>query len=174
MVLLTTILAIFLKQNKYLRTVTQLIPESGMMLFFGVIVALIMHGIDSSLANGHMVDPIQIPHTIIQHVLIAPIILHASYELYHPHFFGQRPINWKWQILIIVGGLRGAISFAMVVTYEGPFHKIFYDTTLVVIFFTTIANGIITKPLVTSLGLKAEAGVQTDYGLVVGDKAHRG
>ena len=82
--------------------------------------------------------------------------------------YTQRPINWKWQTLIIVGGLRGAISFAMVVTYEGPFHKLFYDTTLVVIFFTTIANGIITKPLVTYLGLKAEAGVQTDYGLYYG------
>ena len=82
--------------------------------------------------------------------------------------YTQRPINWKWQTLIIVGGLRGAISFAMVVTYEGPFHKLFYDTTLVVIFFTTIANGIITKPLVTYLGLKAEAGVHTDYGLYYG------
>ena len=58
-----------------------------MMLFFGVIVALIMT--DDSLVNGHFVNPIQLPHTIIQHVLIAPIILHASYELYHPHFFGQ-------------------------------------------------------------------------------------
>ena len=84
--------------------------------------------------------------------------------------YTKRPINWKWQTLIIVGGLRGAIAFAMVVTYEGPFHKLFYDTTLVVIFFTTIANGIIAKPLVNYLGLKAEEGVKTDYGLYYGQQ----
>ena len=402
MVIVTTVMAILLKENSYLKTVTQLIPESGMMLFFGVIVALILAVIESMLFEK--MEPIYLPHSIIQHILIAPIILHASYELYHPHFFGQigtililafvatilntviiglslryifgslwpsmnifhcmtfapiiaavdpvavlavfdvvqadkalyflvfgeallndavtfvlyegirelapvetdqmdtvptmsyvyvllsfltaplggaligfvaglasalvtkytseatvflkpmltllfaalaygltivfgfsnilgiiaygltqeryafgnmsvkasiltsnivhtvaiifetilffilgcefasvgfyavwdfalvviftiiisriivtcglcaiinrytkRPINWRWQTLIIVGGLRGAIAFAMVVTYEGPFHKLFYDTTLVVIFFTTIANGIIAK-----------------------------
>ena len=75
----------------------------------------------------------------------------------------MRPIIWKWQIMIIVGGLRGAIAFAMVITYEGPFHKMFYDATLVVIFFTTLANGIITKPLVNYLGLKEDPSVKTDY-----------
>jgi len=77
--------------------------------------------------------------------------------------FTSRQINWRWQILIIVGGLRGAIAYAMVITYEGPFHKLFYDATLVVIFFTTIANGILAKPLVNHLELKAVAGVKTDY-----------
>ena len=88
MVIVTTVLAILLKENSYLKTVTQLIPESGMMLFFGVIVALILAAIDSMLSEGKF-HPIYLPHSIIQHILIAPIILHASYELYHPHFFGQ-------------------------------------------------------------------------------------
>jgi len=433
MVLLTAFLAILLKENKLLKRVTELIPESGMMLFFGAIVALLLAGVDRIARDindteGLAITPIYIPHSIVQHVLIAPIILHASYELYHPHFFGQigtilimafvatilntiiiglslryifgslfpemnlfhcmtfapiiaavdpvavlavfevvnadkalyflvfgeallndavtfvlyegirelapipteemsstpimcyvyvllsfitaplggaligfvcglasafvtkhtsestavlkpmivilfavlaygftivfgysnilgiiaygltqeryafgnmtvkasvltsnivhtiaiifeellffilgcefaavgfyavwdfalvvifiiivsrilvtcglcliinkfttkRPINWRWQTLIIVGGLRGAIAFAMVVTYEGPFHRLFYDATLVVIFFTTLANGIIAKPLVNYLGLKAEAGVETDYGKYYG------
>ena len=429
MVLLTAFMAILLKENKYLKTVTELIPESGMMLFFGAIVAFIFAGVDSIAgSDGIGISPIHLPHSIVQHILIAPIILHASYELYHPHFFGQiekilimafvatilntiiiglslryifggslfpdmnlfhcmtfapiiaavdpvavlavfevvnadkalyflvfgeallndavtfvlyegirelapiptedmsstaamsyvyvllsfltaplggaligfvcglasafvtkhtsestavfkpmisilfavlaygmtivfgysnilgviaygltqeryafgnmtvkasiltssivhtvgiifeellffilgaefavvgfyavwdfalvviftiivsrifvtcglcliinkftsRPINWRWQILIIVGGLRGAIAYAMVITYEGPFHKLFYDATLVVIFFTTIANGILAKPLVNHLELKAEAGVKTDYGKYYG------
>ena len=428
MVLSTAFLAVLLKENKYLKTVTELIPESGMMLFFGAVVAFIIGGGDViarevSGSEGILISPIYLSHNIVQHVLIAPIILHASYEVYHPHFFGQidkilimafvgtilntiiiglslryifgpmfpdmnlfhcmtfapiiaavdpvavlavfevvnaekalyflvfgeallndavtfvlyegirelapiptedmsstpamsyvyvllsfltaplggaligfvcglasafitkhtsestavfkpmiailfgvvaygltivfgysnilgiiaygitqerytfgnmtvkasiltsnivhtvgiifeellffilgaefaavgfyavwdfalvvifiitvsriivtcglcliinkftskRPINWRWQILIIVGGLRGAIAFAMVVTYEGPFQKLFYDSCLVVIFFTTIANGILAKPLVNYLGLKAEAGVKTDY-----------
>ena len=32
---------------------------------------------------------LDIEHWIIEHFMIAPIILHASYDLYHPHFFGQ-------------------------------------------------------------------------------------
>ena len=90
MVLLTAFMAILLKENKYLKTVTELIPESGMMLFFGAIVAFIFAGVDSiSGSDGIGISPIHLPHSIVQHILIAPIILHASYELYHPHFFGQ-------------------------------------------------------------------------------------
>ena len=75
----------------------------------------------------------------------------------------KRPINWKWQVLLIVGGLRGAIAFAMVIIYDGPYHKLYYDTTLIVIIFTTLANGIIAKPLVEVLGLRSEGGQNTDY-----------
>jgi len=80
-----------------------------------------------------------------------------------------RPVNWKWQIMIIVGGLRGAIAFAMVTTYEGPFHKLFYDATVMVIFFTTLANGIMAKPLVNYLGLKEDPSTKTDYGKYYGN-----
>ena len=52
----------------------------------------------------------------------------------------------------------------MVIFYDGPFNKLFYDATLVVVFFTTLANGIVAKPLVTALGLKAKEGEKTDYG----------
>ena len=91
LVLLTTFMAILLKQIKFLKAVTQFIPESGMLLFFGVMVAIIMDHIDTCVLGAlhKRMKPIRIPHTIIQHVMIAPIILHASYELYHPHFFGQ-------------------------------------------------------------------------------------
>jgi len=96
-------------------------------------------------------------------ITVSRIIVTCGLCLIINKFTSKRPINWRWQILIIVGGLRGAIAFAMVVTYEGPFQKLFYDACLVVIFFTTIANGILAKPLVNYLGLKAEAGVKTDY-----------
>merc|ERR1719228_926534 len=65
-----------------------------MMLFFGAVVALLLAGVDMIARDindtkGLSITPIYIPHSIVQHILIAPIILHASYELYHPHFFGQ-------------------------------------------------------------------------------------
>ena len=43
----------------------------------------------------------------------------------------------------------------MVVTYEGPFQKLFYETTLVVIFFTIIAiiNTVVLWPVVMLLYL---------------------
>jgi len=66
-------------------------------------------------------------------------------------------INWKWQILIVVGGLRGAIAYAMIATYRGPNADMFYDTVVVVIFCTTLFCGVIAKPLVKYLGLEAQA-----------------
>ena len=75
----------------------------------------------------------------------------------------RHEINWKWQILLIVGGMRGAIAYAMVIQYQGrPFSEIFYGTTVFLIFVTTVKNGMLAKPLVTLLQLKEE-GQDHDY-----------
>ena len=66
----------------------------------------------------------------------------------------QTKINWKWQIMIIVGGLRGAVAFAMTVHYNGPFKYSFYEFTVAAIFITTILNGIAAKPLVVLFNLR--------------------
>jgi len=50
-------------------------------------------------------------------------------------------INWKWQILLVVGGLRGAIAYSMVSTYTGPMADAFYHIVVLVIFFTTLFGG---------------------------------
>ena len=65
-------------------------------------------------------------------------------------------INWRWQTVMVVGGLRwnfffksnhifepflrGAIAFAMVAEYDGPYNKRFYDCTILVILFTTLVQ----------------------------------
>ena len=67
-------------------------------------------------------------------------------------------INWRWQAVMVVGGLRwpflfcscfsnhlphflrGAIAFAMVAEYDGPYNKRFYDCTILVILFTTLVQ----------------------------------
>ena len=72
-------------------------------------------------------------------------------------------INWKWQLLIIVGGLRGAIAFAMVLHYNGPYYRKFYDTTVITIFITTLVNGVVAKPLVLMFRLKAKDAVDDKH-----------
>ena len=80
-------------------------------------------------------------------------------------------IDWRWQVLIIVGGLRGAVAFAMVVHYTGPYNPLFYDVTVITIFFTSIVNGILAKPLVSAFDLKqVESSSEVDYKEVYGDK----
>ena len=70
----------------------------------------------------------------------------------------KETINWKWQAVMGVGGLRstsltsrtsflhswtslrGAIAFAMVAEYDGPYNARFYDCVIVVVLFTTLVQ----------------------------------
>ena len=59
-------------------------------------------------------------------------------------------ISWKSQILIVSGGIRGAVSFAMVtqMPVEREFRaEEFFHTTVLVILVTTLFNGILLKIL---------------------------
>ena len=82
---------------------------------------------------------------------------------------GER-IDWRWQILIIVGGLRGAVAYAMVVHYTGPYKNLFYDITVITIFFTSVVNGIMAKPLIAILNLKQVESSKLNYKVVYGGK----
>ena len=82
-------------------------------------------------------------------------------------------IGWRWQVLIIAGGLRGAVAYAMVLHYSGagPYKMLFNDITIVTIFFTSIVNGLAAKPLIAILDLKQdEESSKLDYKKVYGDK----
>ena len=67
--------------------------------------------------------------------------------------FRREPINLRWQIIIFVGGLRGAVAYAMVTTFQGQFQDIFMTATVFVIIVTNLINGILTKPLVQCFDL---------------------
>lgn len=139
--LFTTILAILL-YLLYRKIVTQLIPESGMMLFSGTIVALILAAVDVISGSKGLFKPINLPHSVVQHILIPPIILHA-YELYHPHFFGQ---IGKILVMAFIATILNTVIIGLSLRYIFgslfPAIDLFYD-----IFFTTIANVIVAKPL---------------------------
>ena len=68
--------------------------------------------------------------------------------------FRNHPIDFKWQAIIFLGGLRGAVAYAMVVSYKNSFKDMFVIATVFIIVVTTLLNGILTKPLVLFLGLK--------------------
>ena len=75
--------------------------------------------------------------------------------------FRSQPIDLRWQSIIFLGGLRGAIAYAMVVNYKNKFKEMFLIATVFIIVVTTLINGVLTKPLVLCLRLKQ--GDHVDY-----------
>jgi len=69
-------------------------------------------------------------------------------------------ISFKWQLLIF-GGHRGPMSLAMVVAYMGPYHKLFKDTTLLVIVFSQIVDGIMARYLAAQLKMRVNENQNT-------------
>lgn len=64
-------------------------------------------------------------------------------------------MKWRWlPVLILGGGMRGAIAYAMVMHYDGPHMFIFFDVIIAVIFVTTIVNGITCKILIQFFDLR--------------------
>ena len=108
---------------------------------------------------------------ILVAIYIARIVVTIFLTSVINHFkiHGAR-INWRWQVLIIVGGLRGAVAYAMAVHYTGPYKHLFYDITVITIFFTSVVNGIMAKPLIAILNLKQVETSKLDYKEVYGDK----
>ena len=58
-----------------------------MLVICGALIALITKEILNGIGSYGLND-IEMEESYLE-ILIAPIILHASYSLYHPHFFGQ-------------------------------------------------------------------------------------
>ena len=74
------------------------------------------------------------------------------------NMFRSEPINLKWQTIIFLGGLRGAVAYMMVSTYpeDYKYGDMLKIATIFIIIITTLINGILTKPLVVYFGLKQE------------------
>ena len=72
--------------------------------------------------------------------------------------FRTEPIDFRWQTIIFLGGLRGAVAYMMVSSYPPEYEhaKMLKITTIFIIVLTTLLNGIVTKPLVVFFGLKQD------------------
>ena len=86
--------SILLRQWKLLRRMTEIVPESVTLLVVGSLLGFIGH-----LISQHVYQYIprlhtfEIDHLTVYSILIPPIILHASYDLYHPQFFRKLMSN---------------------------------------------------------------------------------
>merc|ERR1719500_170288 len=87
---------------------------------------------------------------LLCHLARAMVVISLSLVL---NCFRYNHIPFSWQMVLWVGGLRGAIAYTMAISYEGPFRDEFIDTTIVIIFSTVILNGVAAGPLVQRLGL---------------------
>ena len=76
------LIVVSLKDIKAMKKVFHVIPESGCLVITGIIVS----GILTIILKDSFKVYLPIPSL---EILIIPIILHASYSLFHPHFFGQ-------------------------------------------------------------------------------------
>ena len=103
--------------------------------------------------------------TVLATIIFARAVVTFSLMFIVNKMSPHQPIDWKWQLIIVAGGLRGAIAFAMVIKYEGaPFEDLFKETTIFIIFVTTLIKGILAKPMVLLFKLRAEEGEENfDY-----------
>ena len=119
--------AVTLKQQALCYRLTEYLPESGCLMILGCLVSAISRLVMSN-HNALLV----VNDWVIEHVMIAPIILHASYELYHPHFIGQLG---EILILAIVATmlnaiLISAILFGVYAAIEAPGFMNFYHSLM--------------------------------------------
>ena len=83
------------------RLVANHIPLSAMLLLLGIVIGLLYESASTSPR-----PLIKIPHYQIQHLLISPILLHSSFQIYHIQFFRQ---FGTVMIMAILGTLLNAL-----------------------------------------------------------------
>jgi len=68
-----------------------------------------------------------------------------------------KKLNWTEQLIMMYGGLRGGVAFALVLLIEeefAPHAKMFVTTTLAMVYWTVFVQGITIKPVVLYFRVK--------------------
>jgi CPA1 family monovalent cation:H+ antiporter len=97
----------------------------------------------------------------------AVVVVGSSWVLRHIH----RPIPYRWQSVLVWGGLRGSLALAMALSlpFTLPGNQPFPDRDLLqvmtfgVILFSLVVQGLTMKPLLRRLGLIQTHGRQEEY-----------
>ena len=69
------------------------------------------------------------------------------------NWFREVKISYKFQLVMWMGGLRGAVAYTLIISYSGPYSDVFVDTSLFIIFLTVIVKGVLVGPVVRLLDL---------------------
>lgn len=70
------------------------------------------------------------------------------------NIFAER-IPVRWQHVMVWGGLRGALALALALSLDNtfPYRDRILDLTFGVVVFSTLIQGLTTKPLLRALGI---------------------
>lgn len=71
------------------------------------------------------------------------------------NIFRKNPITWRWQMMIIFSGLRGAFAFALAIrNVSTKARSLMYTTTSIIVIITVIFNGTLTAPVLKWLRIR--------------------
>ncbi|CAF1117759.1 unnamed protein product [Rotaria sordida] len=67
----------------------------------------------------------------------------------------DNPIGWRWQMMIIFSGLRGAFAFALAIRNVSTHARsLMYTTTSIIVILTVVFNGTLTAPVLKLLKIR--------------------
>lgn len=71
------------------------------------------------------------------------------------NLFRKNPIGWRWQMMIIFSGLRGAFAFALAIrNVSTQARSLMYTTTSIIVIVTVVFNGTLTAPVLRWLKIR--------------------
>lgn len=71
------------------------------------------------------------------------------------NIFRKNPITWRWQMMIIFSGLRGAFAFALAIrNVSTQARSLMYTTTSIIVIVTVVFNGTLTAPVLKLLKIR--------------------
>jgi sodium/hydrogen exchanger-like protein 6/7 len=67
----------------------------------------------------------------------------------------KNPISWRWQVMIIFSGLRGAFAFALAIrNVSTQARSLMYTTTSIIVILTVVFNGTLAAPVLKWLKIR--------------------
>ncbi|CAF4025983.1 unnamed protein product [Adineta steineri] len=79
------------------------------------------------------------------------------------NLFRKNPISWRWQMMIIFSGLRGAFAFALAIRNVSTHARsLMYTTTSIIVIITVVFNGTLVAPVLKLLKIRMNVNEETE------------
>ena len=111
-IILVFLIAILLKEQRFVAKITFLCPTSGLLIILGMISAFCTHAFEEYYHNNF--QPVLLTANIFQHVLIFPVLLYTSYSLCSQQFLRQ---VMSVLILSVIGTLLNVLLSGILLKY---------------------------------------------------------